>query len=138
MRSSASVQSGNLFGIETRRREPKKADPAPPGAVQKLIGIYRHGYERKFGEPPVVQKSDGSLLRSLVQQFGPLKVEQRLSAFMNWDDQFVIDSGFSIRVFYTRWNALAARCVQEQPAAQSRVMDADTTDAYLRKLKSAR
>lgn len=126
----------NLFGIDTRKRTAQKQEPAPPGVVQGLIGLYRQAYERKFHEPPVILKSDGPLLRGLVKQFGAVKVEQRLLAFMAWDDQFVVDSGYSLKILHTRWNALAAKCVQAQPAERGSVRDVAATDAYLRKLKA--
>ncbi len=133
---SGSVSTPNLFGIDTSKRKPQKKEPTPPGVLQNLISIYRQAYERRFGEPPVILKSDGPLLRNLCQQFGAIKVEQRLRAFMAWDDQFVIDSGFSLRMLHTRWNALAAKCVQERPAERGSVPSADATSAYLRNLKS--
>jgi hypothetical protein len=127
----------NLFGIDTRKRKAvKKTEPAPPGVIQNLISVYKQGYERRFNEPPVVLKSDGPLLKNLVKQFGAVKVEQRLRAFMAWDDQFVVDSGFSLRMLHTRWNALAAKCVQERPAERGAVPSADATSAYLQRLKS--
>jgi hypothetical protein len=128
----------NLFGIDTSKRKPlRQTEPAPPGVIQNLISVYRQAYERRFDEPPVILKSDGPLLRNLVKQFGALKVEQRLRAFMAWDDQFVIDSGFSLRMLHTRWNALAAKCVQERPADRGAVRGAEATEAYLRSLKTA-
>lgn len=128
----------NLFGIDTRKSKPvKKTEPAPPGVIQNLISIYKQGYEKRFGEPPVVLKSDGSLLKNLVQTFGAVKVEQRLRAFMAWDDQFVVDSGFSLRMLHTRWNALAAKCVQERPAERGSVRSAEATEAYLQRLKTS-
>lgn len=128
----------NLFGIDTRKSKTiKKAEPAPPGVIQNLISIYKQGYERRFHEPPVVLKSDGPLLKNLVKQFGAVKVEQRLRAFMAWDDQFVVDSGFSLRMLHTRWNALAAKCVQERPAERGPVRGAEATEAYLQRLKTS-
>jgi hypothetical protein len=127
----------NLFGIDSPKRKPLKKEPANHIAVNGLIAIYKQGYERRFNEPPVILKSDGPLLYKLVEQFGAAKVEQRLRAFMAWDDQFVIDSGFSLRMLHTRWNALAAKCVQERPAERGTVPGADATSAYLRQLKSA-
>lgn len=134
---SSSVSHPNLFGIDTTKRKPiQKAEPAPPGVLQGLIGIYKQAYERKFHEPPVILKSDGPILRNLVKQFGAVKVEQRLRAFMAWDDQFVIDSGFSLRMLHTRWNALAAKCVQ-QPERSS-VPSVEATAAYLQQRRALR
>lgn len=133
-----SVSHPNLFGIETKKRSAAaKKEPVAPGAVHKLISIYAQAYEQKFHEPPVILKSDGPLLRNLVQQFGALKVEQRLRAFMTWDDQFVIDSGYSLRMLHTRWNALAAKVIQERPAERGPVRGADATDQYLSKLRAS-
>jgi hypothetical protein len=132
-----SVSQVNLFGIDTSKRKPlKKTEPAPPGAIQNLIGIYKQAYERRFHEPPVILKSDGPLLRNLVKTFGAVKVEQRLRAFMAWDDEFVVNSGFSLRMLHTRWNALAARSVNT--TERSTVADADTTEAYLQRRRANR
>lgn len=136
---NSSVTHPNLFGIDTSKRQPlKKSEPAPPGALQKLIGIYKQAYEQKFHEPPVILKSDGPILRNLVKQFGAVKVEHRLRAFMAWDDQFVIDSGYSLRMLHTRWNALAARSVQENRAERTSVPNVEATAAYLQNRRANR
>jgi len=136
----ASVSSQvNLFGIDTKKRAAveKKKPPVAPGAIHHLISVFAQAYEQKFGEPPVILKSDGPLLRNLVQQFGPVKVEQRLRAFMTWDDQFVVDSGYSLRMLHTRWNALAAKCVQLRPAERGTVQGAEATESYLQGLRNS-
>lgn len=135
---SVSSSQVNLFGIDAKKRTAaQKKPPVAPGVLHNLIAIYVAGYEKKFGEPPVILKSDGPLLTNLVRQFGPLKVEQRLRAFMAWDDQFVVDSGFSLRMLHTRWNALAAKCVQERPAERGPVQGAEATESYLQRLRSS-
>lgn len=128
----------NLFGIEKKSAKAEKKTPVAPQAVHNLISIYKQAYERKFGEPPVILKSDGPLLSKLVQQFGPMKVEQRLRAFMAWDDEFVVNSGYSLRMLHTRWNALAARVWQERPAERGPVQGAEATESYLQRLRSSR
>ncbi len=135
---SGTYHAANLFGIDSTKKKPAKASPpAPAHAIQSLIGIYRQAFEKKFGEPPVVLKSDGAILKGLVTTYGSLKVEQRLRAFMAWEDEFVVNSGFSLRMLHTRWNALAARCAQEQPQQTKGVMSTEETDAYLRRLRAS-
>lgn len=122
----------DLFDVKRKALRPKPT-PAPSGVIQHLIGLYRLGYEGRFGEPPVVLKRDGPILRGLVQQFGAAKVEQRLRAYLAWDDQFVVDSGYALTMFHACWNRLAARVCA---TTQQREMSSDRTDAYLRSLKS--
>lgn len=126
------MESVDLFDV-SRKRKPVKAEAAPPGVIQNLLTIYRQGYERRFHEPPVILKRDGPLLRSLVKQFGALKVEQRLRAFLAWDDDFVVNSGYALSMFHSCWNRLAARCVQQTP---DRYRGVEETQAYLSKLKA--
>ena len=125
----------DLFDVG-RKRKPLKAEPAPPGAIQNLLSLYRQGYERRFHEPPVILKRDGPLLRNLIQQFGALKVEQRLRAYLAWDDEFVVNSGYALTVFHSNWNRLAARVVQHQAPEQRRGVD--ETEAYLSRMKAVR
>ncbi len=126
--------SVDLFDVGRKRQAVKKAEPAPPGAIQNLLSIYRQGYEKRFHEPPVILKRDGPLLRSLIKQFGAAKVEQRLKAFLSWDDDFVASSGYALTLFHSNWNRLAARCVQQQPEPQRRGVE--ETEAYLSRLKA--
>jgi hypothetical protein len=124
----------NLFGI-TPRVQRKPAPSAPPGIVQNLICVYRNLYEKQFHEPPVILKRDGAILKSLVMQFGGDKVEQRLRAFMQWGDQYVIDSGFALTMFQASWNRLAAKCASQAPET-ARDQAVEKTEAYLRSLRS--
>lgn len=124
----------NLFDIRPKAVR-MKPQPAPPGAIQRLLSVYRQGYEARFHEPPVILKRDGPLLRSLINTFGVDKVEARLRAFLKWDDQFVVDSGYALTLFHSNWNRLAARCVQQEP--ERREMSAERTAEYLRTMKSA-
>jgi hypothetical protein len=133
---ATAVSHPNLFGIDARRSKPQKVtEPAPPHAIQNLISIYAEAYTRRFAEPPVVLKRDGPLLKRLVMQFGVVKVEQRLRAFMAWDDEFVVNSGFALTCFHTNWNRLAAKVVQERPSERGPVLGVEATEAYLRRLK---
>jgi hypothetical protein len=125
----------NLFDIKPKAIR-AKAQSAPPGVVQRLLMLYKEGYERRFHEPPVILKRDGATIRILVNQFGADKVETRLRAFLNWDDQFIIDSGFALGMLHTSWNRLAARCIQQQPERRKE-MSVDRTAEYLRSLRSA-
>lgn len=124
----------DLFDVNRKSSRPRKPATAPL-LLQKLFAIYRDGYERRFSEPPVILKRDGPILAGLVRQFGIEKVEARLRAFLAWDDQYVIDSGFALSMFHASWNRLAARlCAEPAP----REMTADRTAAYLRDLRGIR
>lgn len=123
----------NLFDIQPKQQR-KQAPSAPPQTVQRLIGVYRIGYERRFHEPPVILKRDGAILKSLINQFGPDKVEQRLRAFLQWDDSFVVDSGYALTMFQSCWNRLAARCISTQSAQSDERLE--KTQQYLRSLRA--
>lgn len=128
-------QEPNLFDVAPRPKR-KPSPPAQGGAVQKLIGVYVERYTARFGEPPVILKRDGAILKSLVGQFGLEKVDQRLRAFMGWDDSYVVESGFALTMFQSSWNRLAARCVTQQ-RQQSPGDDAvGKTQQYLRSLRA--
>lgn len=124
----------NLFDVDAPKRKAKK--PVDPPAVQGLIRLYVELYEKKRGEPPVVLKKDGAALQRLVRTYGPAKVEQRLRAFMAWDDPFVTDSGYSLALLQGLWNRLAARVLESGPSG--RYMNAEQTEAYRRSLKGPR
>lgn len=124
----------NLFDIAPKPKR-KTQPPAPSGVVQNLIRVYVERYTCRFNEPPVVLKRDGAILKSLVMQFGADKVEQRLRAFMDWDDSFVVDSGFALTMFQSCWNRLAARCVTQQRQQSPGDDDIARTERYLRTLR---
>jgi hypothetical protein len=131
------AQEVDLFDVKrkTLRMKPQ-AQPGLMLAVQRLLGLYREGYEHRFHEPPVILKRDGPILRGLVQQFGEAKVAERLAAFLRWDDQFIVESGYALTVFHSNWNRLTARVVAAQPA--QREMSAERTSDYLRSLRAGR
>jgi hypothetical protein len=131
----AADNSPNLFDIKPKALR-AKPQSAPPGSVQKLLTVYRQGYETRFHEPPIILKRDGPLLRTLINTFGADKVEARLRAFLSWDDQFVVDSGYALALFHSNWNRLAAKCAQQLPEPR-REMSADRTTEYLQRMKSS-
>lgn len=125
----------DLFDVK-RRKARKQTDPAPSGAVQHLIGVYRTAYESRYGELPVITKKDGALLKGLVQTFGAPKVEARLKAFMVWEDKFIDEQGYTVGVFHQQWNRLTAQ-VQKSDRTRNRpgaVPDVNETQAYLKQL----
>lgn len=97
----------DLFGVRKKARI--KTPSAPNGAVQRLIGVYVTEYQRRFDEKPVITKADGALLKKLITEYGAEKVEQRLRAYIVWNDEFVRKSGYSLSIFHVKWNELAAR-----------------------------
>ena len=120
----------DLFGVRKKARA--KKPPVPNGAVQRLIGVYVAGYKLRFNEPPVITKADGALLKSLITTYGDQKVEQRLRAYINWDDPFVLKSGYSLRIFHVKWNELAARLKPVRTSESHGVIpDADETKKML-------
>lgn len=125
---------GDLFGVGRKARPERKKAPVD-GPVHELIKIYRDGYTRQFGEPPLVHKSDGKVLRDLVVQFGFEKVKARLEAFLAWDDPYVRDNAYALHVFHRQWNRLAAMVVSSGPRPTRGVPDARRTDEYLRRLR---
>lgn len=127
----------DLFGVKRDKPARRKAPPAPAGAVQHLIGVYKALYEARFRELPVVLQRDGAVLKSLVVAYGAEKVEARLQAFMAWDDRFVAESGYALTLLQSQWNRLAAMVLQ---AAEPRglVPDAEQTRTYLQGLKTGR
>lgn len=100
------VDEPNLFGV-SRKKKVAQA-PTPSGAMSRLIGAYKAGYERRWNEPPVFTMRDGKTLKNLLQQFGEATVLERLTAYLAWDDKFAEDSGFSIATFRTSWPRLTA------------------------------
>lgn len=132
------MDSGDLFGVGRKARPAKQQKAPVDGPVHELLGIYRDGYTRQFGEPPLVHKSDGKVLRDLVVQFGHEKVRARLLAFLEWDDQYVRENAYALHVFHRQWNRLAAMVVSSAPRQQTRgVPDAKRTDDYLRRLRQS-
>lgn len=126
----------NLFGV--RHRKKVERPKTPTGAMTKLIGQYKAGYERRFSEPPVVTKRDGQMLKTLVLKFGEQTVAERLAAYLAWDDRFAEESGFAINTFYNSWSRLTAYVKQRQrrPAGNGNVPGVAETDAYLDSLRA--
>jgi len=64
-------------------------------------------YEAHFGKPYMVQGGkDGSLVRRLLQTFGPEELARRRALFFESSDPFILRAGFTIGVFFSQVNKL--------------------------------
>lgn len=127
----------DLFDVK-RRQPRKKSAPAPDGAVQQLLGIYRAAYERRFHELPVITKKDAALLKALILKFGQEKVESRLKAFFGWEDRFVQECGYTLAMLYREWNRLTAYLQQQQARTKTSVPDVQQTQKYLAAMRAGK
>jgi hypothetical protein len=138
--SNAVIRSGslgdpNLFGQQPKPK-PKKTAPkveAPSGAVQRLIGIWCGLFERKFGEKPVITGRDGAVLKRLAVAYGVDAVERRLQLFIDLDDAFLVDAGYPLTLFESKWNKFAVAERRKEP--RSTVPSYEETQRYRRKLR---
>lgn len=130
--SGDDVDEPNLFGVVPKKRTRKQA-PAEGGAVPRLIGLYIREYQARFGEKPVIVKGDGPSLKRLVVAHGAALVEERLPAYIKWDDPFVTESGHPLIQFERQWNRLAAHQRRFKPRGAP---DVDATEKYLEELKA--
>lgn len=98
--------------------------------MQRLIGLHKTNYERRFSEPPVITKRDGQMLKTLVLKFGETTVGERLTAYHALEDEWVATRGYDIYTFYNSWARLAAQA-KAKPKKES-VPDAVETLRRLR------
>lgn len=122
----------NLFG--TTRKAKKEVQKTPSGAMHRLIGQYRAGYERRFNEPPMFTPRDSRMLKQLVLQFGEATVSERLAAYLRWDDRFAEESGYAIHVLYSSWSRLTAH-VKASARRNGNVRTVEETGAALAELR---
>lgn len=102
----------DLFQVgRKKKRKPKPKSPHAKRIQEIMIFVYFPLYAKAHGgEKPDVAPRDWGLLRLLVDTHGPDLVEARLRDFFKTDDRWVREeAGFSMGVFKSQWQKLAAR-----------------------------
>ena len=94
-----------LFGEPPKRSKPT----ATPTDVHRLIALVVTLHERRYHEKPYITKRDGGILKRMTTRFGADMVEQRLHAFYDWDDPYLVVNAHPLTQLEYRWNALGAR-----------------------------
>lgn len=98
----------------------KPADPERAEAFKALVAHYFDLYRQAFhGESPNFTAKDGNLLKRLITQHGKVLVGDRLKLFMGWGDPWIQEQGYSIGVFFSSWNRLAAHARRQAPQTVS-------------------
>jgi len=69
-----------------------------------IIKYYITEFNKRFSHPPLVSAADANLFVPIVKDYSPLLIEKIIQAFFNSTDQFVINSGFSLKALYYRFN----------------------------------
>lgn len=125
----------DLFDVR-RRKKRAPAPPVPNGAVQHLLGRYVAYYTTKFGEPPVITKKDGAILKRLVLAYGEETVAERMKLYLRWQDPFVVKSAWSIGVLHVKWNEVTL--LAKPHAGPRSTPDVAATQHYLRALRAGK
>lgn len=72
-----------------------------------LIDYYFKKFEEKFKvKPSISGGKDGALLKKLHETYGFEKVKQLIDLFFDSKDRFIVDSGYTIGVFFSQINKL--------------------------------
>jgi len=69
-----------------------------------FVKLYITEFNKRFSHPPLVSAVDANLFIPLVKDYSPLLLEKIIQAFFNSTDPFVINSGFSLKSLYYRFN----------------------------------
>jgi len=69
-----------------------------------FVKLYIAEFNKRFSHPPLVSAADANLFIPLVKDYSPLLLEKIIQAFFNSTDPFVINSGFSLKSLYYRFN----------------------------------
>ncbi len=121
---------GDLFGVGKRPAKAKAA-PTPPGAIQRLIGVWASLFEARYREKPIITARDAAALKRLIGHADVATVERRLRAYLDLDDPYISGQGYPLALMLGAWNRLIA--TDRQPLRVQ--MDADRTTQYLDDLK---
>ena len=82
---------------------PKKLSKANP----TIVDFYHDKFLEKFGvKPDINGGKDGKILNDLVGKYGEQKVKDLIAQFLNSDDQFIAQAGWTVGVFKTQVNKL--------------------------------
>jgi hypothetical protein len=98
--------------FKTGRKQPRAPRPKSPHAAEikrLMLKVYFALYAQRTGEKPDMSPRQWHMLRLLVDEHGPEIVERRLRLFMRTTDPWVVETaGFSLGVFRSQWQKLAA------------------------------
>lgn len=91
---------------ETISGKPPKRNKPDPG-VKEFIDYYSQSFERKFGNKPLIAGAkDGGIVKELLKHLELEKLKALLDDYLELDDQFLADHGYSLALFRTRINGL--------------------------------
>lgn len=93
-------------------KEIKKKDILAPQKksapeVKQIIDYYHEKFVIKFGEKPVIDGGkDGSTIKKLLSTYGLERLKGLIDLFLESEDPFILNSGYTIGVFKSQVNKL--------------------------------
>ncbi len=72
-----------------------------------LMDFYHDGFVARFGDKPDIKGSkDGATISRLLKTYGFETVRERLQRYLDSDDPFIRQAGYTIGVFSIKWDSL--------------------------------
>lgn len=107
--TETTTEINNLCGHEKNAQNSKKPDPR----IKQLIDYYYQKFVSKFSEKPVINgKKDGSIFKELLKNHDEDKIKRLLDLFFESKDPFIVQNGYTIGVFKTKFNKLLVEAKQ--------------------------
>ena len=79
--------------------------------IKIFIDYAYQTFKNKYDAPMMINgKKDGSLVKKLLQQFDIEKIKALWNKFLLSEDDFILNAGKSIGVFYSQINKLISGC----------------------------
>lgn len=108
-------ETPDLFAVgRKKKRAPRAKSPHATRIQEIMLRVYFPLYCRLYhNEKPDIHAKHWSMLRGLVDKYGPDLVETRLRAFMASSDRWIRElSGHTMGAFVSQWQKLAAEALQ--------------------------
>ena len=108
-RSTGGTTQGEHNINETKLKKTKTSTDEKNPSVKVLIDYYHDGFVKKFGEKPVISGAkDGNMFKKLLESYPEEKIKAWIDAFFVSQDPFILQSGYTLGVFYSQINKFLA------------------------------
>lgn len=95
--------------LDTNKNGKNKDTPQKVNSTKVSIDYYHDSFVKKFNTKPLISGGkDGALMKKVVDTYGIDKTKELLDKYFLSKDEFVVNSGYTISVFYSQINKLIA------------------------------
>ena len=102
--------------VTNKKLSPRSRSRSNTYTGDTLINFYSDRFTDIFGiKPKIDGGKDGAILKKLAAQHGEAKVKELLSVFLNSDDEFIVKTDRSLRVFMSQVQKLLVGAKQYAP-----------------------